>query len=116
MKKHHILTPRHLPALDKGINVVIETFLDDFDGFFSVTLFIDCSGLVLQCLIYCEEMFHLVHHMTGQLGNIMVAVIIRIIERNCNDLLIVFAIVQHGDYTDRIRSYQGHGLYRLGTQ
>ena len=33
----------------------------------SVALFIDSSGLVLQCLIYCEEMLHLVHHMTRQL-------------------------------------------------
>ena len=130
-EKHHILTPQrrnmvlcdyqesivhYLPALDKGINVVIQTFLNDFDGFFSVAFFIDCGGLVLQCFIYCEEMLHLVHHMTGQLGNIMIAVIIRIIERYCNDLLIVFAVIQHGDHTDRIRSYQSHRLYRLGTQ
>ena len=41
----------YLPALDKGINVVIQTFLNDFDGFFSVAFFIDCGGLVLQCFI-----------------------------------------------------------------
>ena len=116
MKRHHILTLQHLPALDKGINVVIQTFLNDFDGFFSVAFFIDCGGLVLQCFIYCEEMLHLVHHMTGQLGNIVISVIISIIERYCNDLLIVFAVIQHGDHTDRIRSYQSHRLYRLGTQ
>ena len=61
MKRRHILTLQHLPALDKGINVVIQTFLNDFDGFFSVAFFIDCGGLVLQCFIYCEEMLHLVN-------------------------------------------------------
>ena len=106
-------TPSCLPASYKLVNVIVQTFFNDSDGFFAVALLVYIGGFIFQCLINGEEMLHFFNHMGGQLGDVMVAVVIGVIERNGDNLFILFAAVQHGDDTDGIRTYQSQGDHRL---
>ena len=49
--------------------------------------------------------------MSGQLGNILVFVIIRVVERDRDYLLIELAAILHHYNAYRIAAHKGHGVY-----
>ena len=81
-----------------------------------ISFFVYIGGLVFQSLVDGEEMLHLLDHMGGKLGNVMVAVIGRIVEGNGNDLFVPLAAVEHGNHTDGVGADEGQGCYRLGAE
>lgn len=82
-------TPSCLPAPYEFVDVIVQTFFNDPDGFFTVALLVYIGGFIFQCLINGEEMLHFFNYMGGQLGDVVVAVVIGVIERNGNNLFIL---------------------------
>ena len=68
---------------------------NDSYGLRSSLHLINCSILVFEVLINLKEVSHLVEYVLGQLINADLLIVIRVIERNGNNLLIEPTIVYH---------------------
>ena len=89
---------------------------DDLDGALPA---LDVPGhglLALQSLVDGEEVGHLVEDVVGQFGDVLVVFIGGVGEGDGNDLLVVLAVVQHGDVADGVAAHQGQGIQHLGAQ
>ena len=67
-------------------------------------------------LVDGEEVSHLLKNVAGERLNASICVVIGILEGNCNDLLVVLAVIEHGDNSDRITLHQHQRIDRLVAQ
>ena len=86
----------------------------EFGG--SIAELIDGGGFLLQLLVDGEEMHHFLDDMRRKIRDIVIAVVIRIIERDRNDLVVPVTLIEHTNDADRITANQRHGKERLGAE
>ncbi len=106
----------HSLSLAEFLYVVINRCLNDTQRGFRAGRLIDRGLFSFQLLIDGEEMAHLLENMLGKLINVLIHIIHRVVERDRDDLFIVFAIVDHRDHTDRIAANQAQRNQRFRTE
>ena len=72
--------------------------------------------LALQRLVYAEEVGHFVKNVSGKLRNVLVLIVGRVGEGDCDYLLVITSAVQHGDVTNGIAAHQREGVKGLGAE
>ena len=73
------------------------------------------DGLLdLQGLVDGEEVAHLLEGVAGQLGDVVVHVVVGVVLADGDYLLVHLAAVLHRDDAYRPAAHEGHGLYGLG--
>ena len=99
----------------KAFNIVVYRILDDVDSFLSRTNLIDVGFLALEVFIDGEEVAHFLENMRGKVLYVLVMIVVRVVEGNGDDLLIVSAVIHHRDNSDGVGANKGHGFNILGT-
>ena len=100
----------------KAFYVVVDSFLDDLYRNLALAYLVYCGVLVLKVLVYLEEVAHFVESVSGELIDVFVLIVVGIVEGNGDNLLVVSAVVDHGDNSDGVCSYKSHRLERLGAE
>lgn len=89
---------------------------DDLHGLLAAENVAHVRLLALKALVYAEEVTDLAGHMGGQLGDVGIEVVGRILKGDGDDLLVLRAAVLHADDTDGEAAHKAQRADALAAQ
>ena len=98
----------HLKILDIRINAGLNYFLCFFSR---LNLCYGCSFVMLKSFVNLKEMLDFVKSVARNLVNIFIAILVGVVNRNCDDFFILRAAVLHDEHADRCALNYCHRLY-----